>query len=403
MTRTTQALVLVEPNAAQPAGHHHGLLTALARAHPAAVVIAPRGITAETRDALTATGTRLLQRPSGGAVVLHVAAAITWNVAGAALIAFRSQRWPRMVRRMPHQITALARCLTESAAVRTARAQVPAAPVVVLSAGDALHTAVGVLGGRHARFVHEINTTEDLPLRLIGRLTGRGRNHVLLLAPTDQVHADLARRFPRLHCETRPFAVADPHDRLTDHERDTARRVFGVPATEPAVCLVGGWWPSKDLTTIDAALRLLRRPLHLLVIGAPLDHQLLRRWQNLPRVHLHANATGATQAQIRTVYAAADASLLSRRPGVGKESGLVADAVRLGVPLIASDHDPVLSRRLTGRDWVRLFPVGDPHAVAEVLDDLATSPLPRPGPDAAQQIGVPSPETQAAFLTRLPY
>ncbi|GGR34865.1 hypothetical protein GCM10010282_29220 [Streptomyces roseolus] len=37
---------------------------------------------------------------------------------------------------------------------------------------------------------------------------------------------------------------------------------------------------------------------------------------------------------LRLLYGAAGAALVARRPGVGKESGIVMDAARLGVPLL---------------------------------------------------------------------
>jgi hypothetical protein len=230
----TGPLVLIEPNAHQPSGHHHGLLIALARAHDGVVVIAPKGITAETRSALADAGTPVIERPSGpGAALLHAAAEATWVASRLALAVFDSRRWPVALRRMPHQITALARCLTESAAVRTARREVGAAPVVVLSAGDTLHASVGLLGGRHARFVHEINTTEDAPLRLTGRLTVRGKSRVTVLAPTDQVRAEISRLFPGLRCETRAFAVA------------AARATWG-PKTGPCAWSAAGGPPKTS-------------------------------------------------------------------------------------------------------------------------------------------------------------
>lgn len=101
------------------------------------------------------------------------------------------------------------------------------------------------------------------------------------------------------------------------------------------------------------------------------------------------------------MYAASDAALVARRPGVAKESGLVVDAVRLGVPLIVSDHDPALTKALAGHDWARLFPTGDGTALADVLRDLAWSPLPPPAESAAAGLGVPTAAEQTAFLTEL--
>jgi glycosyltransferase involved in cell wall biosynthesis len=222
-----------------------------------------------------------------------------------------------------------------------------------------------------------------------------------VLTPTDAVRDELTACFPRLPVAVRPFAVADPGNRLTDAERRQAREDFGIPAAEAAVCLVGGWWPYKDTGVVGAALARLDVPVHLLVAGAPLDHAVLHRWGALPHVRLHTVPGPASEAQIRAVYAASDATLVARRPRVGKESGLVIDAVRLGVPLIVSDHDPHLAKALAGQDWARLFQPGDGAALANLLRDLAWSPLPRPAPTTASALDVPTAAEQIAFLTEL--
>ncbi|MFG2972401.1 hypothetical protein ACGFYY_05265 [Streptomyces sp. NPDC048331] len=395
-------LVLVERNAHLPSGHHHGALIALARAHQPTVVIAPYGITTETRTALIDAQALVVDHPHGtSARILTAAARTSEAVARIALALLPPQRWPRALRRSPHQITALARCLAEAAALRTARRVAGECPVAVLSAGEALHAVAGLLGGRHARWVHEINTTEDLPLRLLGALARRGEGRITLLAPTDTVRDELADRFPRLRCVTRPFAVTDRGERIRESERIAARQSAGLKAADRAVCLVGGWWPSKDIATIDAALHHVTRPLTVLVIGTPLDEPMLRRWRDLPHIRLRATHAAATQAQIRAVYAAADATVLARHQGVGKESGLLADAVRLGIPLIVSDHDAALSVRLRGLNWVCMFPAGDAPVLADHLDRLTSNPPGRPSPRAAHQIGIPTATEQASFLLRL--
>lgn len=399
---TTKALVLVEPGARRPGGHRHRTLTALAQAHGSALVVAPYGVTAETASTLATARTRVAARPYG-AVAAGLLATGTTAAALAATgrRAFASRRWPIAVRRVPHQVTLLARCLTEAACVRTAyRLAGGSATVVVLSASEALHGMVGLLGGPHIRFVHELVTTEDAPLRALGTLARPGERRVRVLAPTGAVRDELTARFPHLPVQVRPFAVADPGDRLTDVERQQARDAFGIPADETAVCLVGGWWPYKDLDVTDAALARLDVTLHLLVTGTPLDQQMLHRWAALPRLRLHIVPGPATEAQVRVVYAAADAALVARRPGVAKESGLVTDAVRFGVPLITSDHDPALTTRLAGQDWVRQFPAGDAAGLATVLADLAQAPPPRPPSQAAALLAVPTAAAQTAFLTR---
>ncbi|CAM5587893.1 hypothetical protein SALBM135S_07546 [Streptomyces alboniger] len=91
---------------------------------------------------------------------------------------------------------------------------------------------------------------------------------------------------------------------------------------------------------------------------------------------------------------------LTRRPGTGKESGLVMDAARLGVPLIISEHDGALTTRLHGQPWALMFPARDPDALADALHTVIRQPPPLPGPEAPVLLGMRSAAEQADFLTR---
>ncbi|MCD9145877.1 hypothetical protein [Streptomyces albireticuli] len=392
-------LVLIEPGAHRLGGHHPRTLAALAAARPGSMVIVPYG--AADPGPLRQAGSRLVTGTRGpAAAVLLTAAQWASAVSAAGQRLFASRRWPLALRRSPHQVTLIARCLTEAACLRTARRLVrePGA-VVVLSASEALHGAAALLGGQpHLRFIHEAITTEDAPVRLLGRLARRGQRRVIALYPTEAVRDQFAGAFPGLAGEARAFAV-DDGNRLTGAERAGARTAFGIPADVAVVCLVGGWWPYKDIATIDAALARLTRPLHLVVTGTPLDEEVLARWHNLPQVRLHTVPGPVGEQVLCLVYAAADAALVTRRPGVGKESGLVMDAARLGVPLIVSDHDPALTSRIAGQPWARLFPASDPGALAAVLDSLTAEPPERPGPGAPAAVGMAMVAEQAAFLT----
>lgn len=404
------ALVLIEPYAYRLGGHYQHALLALARSRPGTVVIAPNGIARQTAAALREAKAEVVTGAKGvGARVMLRAAGLLARLSWAAQRVFRSRRWPRAVRRIPHQITLLARCLVEAAALRTARRRSPnphvtgsGCGVVILSASEALHGAAAVLGGMgHVRFVHELLTAEDAPVRLIGRLTRRGERQVTVLCPTAAVRDQLTARFPQLACGVRVFAVDDGL-RLTGGERDGGREAFSIPAAETVVCLVGGWWPHKDITVIDRALARLSEPLHVIVTGHPLDDTVLARWQNLPHVRLHVEPGPLSEPVLRLVYAAADAALVARHEGVGKESGLVMDTARYGLPLIVSDHDPHLTAQLKDQPWARIFPAGDPASLAGVLTDLVHRPfdLPGPGPGAAKVLDMWGAAEQAAFLTR---
>ncbi|MEU3599976.1 hypothetical protein ABZ714_14800 [Streptomyces sp. NPDC006798] len=398
----TGPLVLIEPYADRLGGHHQRTLVALARARPGSLVMTLNGVARDSATPLWDTRARVVVEPVG-----HTAAgllAASRLVAGAAAIGrrlVRSRRWPDRLRRLPHQITLVARCLAEASALRTARSLQPDADaVVILTASEALHGAAALLGRQsHLRFVHEAVTAEDTFVRLLGRLAHRHEQHVIALYPTQDVADQLAHAFPDLPAVVRAFSVDDSL-RLTDAEREGGRTAFGIPPTEAAVCLVGGWWPYKDIGVVDAAMNRLKEPLHLVVAGHPLDESVLARWRNLPLLSLHTVPGPSAECVLRLVYGAADAALVARHPGVGKESGLIMDAARLGVPLIVSDHDPVLTARLHDQRWALIFPAGDSDGLAQALHAVIRQPPERPGPEAPGLLGMWPAGKQADFLVR---
>ncbi|MFF3517659.1 hypothetical protein [Streptomyces sp. NPDC002573] len=143
----------------------------------------------------------------------------------------RSRRWPRRVRRLPHQVTLIARCLTEASVLRSARRLEPGADaVVILTASEALHGAAALPGRQpHLRFVHEAVTTEDAVVRLLGRLALRGEQRVIAVYPTQAVGDQFAAAFADLSAVVGAFAVDDGR-RLSDAERDGGRAAFDIHA-----------------------------------------------------------------------------------------------------------------------------------------------------------------------------
>lgn len=389
-------LALVEPHADRRNGHPSRTLLALAQAHGNAHVIVPPSTAPGLFNDLQQANAHVVTRAIGRRSRLLAVVGHAVNGAGVSTGRIvRSKRWPDRLRRVPHQVTLLGRCLEEAAAVRTAHRLRPGTAVVVLTAAPGLHRLVGRLGGRHLRFVHEITTTEDLPLRLVGRLARSGEARVTALAPTVSVQRQLRDRFPTLAVRVRPFATASPSERVTPDERAESRARHQLTETDRTVALVGGWWPEKDIPTVSRALERVQRPLHLLVTGHPLDRGVLDLWGRLPGVRLHLLPGPADDAAVRALYAAGDAVLVARHDGVRKESGLVVDAVRLGLPLICSAHDPDLTARLDGTDWARSFPVGDADHLASLLDQFE----PSTGARDTSAFGVPTPQAQVAFLT----
>ncbi|GAA2668410.1 MULTISPECIES: hypothetical protein [Actinosynnema] len=388
-------LVLVETDPAEVSGHWHRqalALDAAARTQGIRVLlITPSGIGAAAREGLAAAGLAPVTTPRGvGAVLLWWSARALRGAADAAAWAGR-----RRHRRFPHQWMLLARCLAEAAALRTARALTGhrQPPVVLLSAAEGLHALAALLGGTpHLRWVHQLHTTEDVLLRRLGALGRRTRHRVRLLAPKQELADRISGRFPTLPICVLPFAPADAEPRLDERERAYARAALGVDERETVVCLVGGWWPHKDPGLLSAALSLIPQVrLHVLVAACHLDEDLLRLLRALPRVRVHELVGHLPRERVRQVYAAADATLVLRHPGAAdRESGLVADALVLGVPLITTDHDPVQAALLSGRDWARVVPCAQPPALAQVLRELTGHRLPRPAPDQAAALGLPT-------------
>ncbi|MGH3766587.1 MAG: hypothetical protein ACRDTX_15805 [Pseudonocardiaceae bacterium] len=363
----------------------------------------PHGITADTRAVLEACGAVVVTGGAGepiGAVLL-VGGLLLSAASGVGVRLTASRRLPRPVRRFAHQLILASRCLTEAAALRAGRrAFAPARPVaVILTAAEGLHALVAALSGlSHLRCVHEVDTTEDGPLRRLGA-TARGHSAaVVALCPTPSVHAEVRARFPHLDTRVVPFALADAGAYIPDAERAVARERIGAGDAERVLCLVGGWWVHKDIATVERALDLASMPLHLIAAGSPMDPKVLQRIDALPHVVLHTQHRPLPRAQLREVYAAADATIVARTAVAGKESGLVADAANHGVALLLSTADADLVARLRGQPWARVLRPGDAGALAAALD----GPLPaRPHPEASAELGLMSPAPALACFTSI--
>ncbi len=402
MNATAGPLVLIEP-AADSVGHWFQAAIRLAQQCAAeersCTVVALGGIEPVARAAVHKAGAHVV-----GHVGDEPAERLLW--AASQHLGRASRLTGRLARhrRLPHQIGALARCLAEAAALRAATRDTRAGRpvVVVLSASGALHGLAAALSGRaHIRVVHEVPTTEDRALRVIGRFASASLHRVRVVCPTEAVRARLAHLFPTLAVTVRPFALADAEPHLTTAERATARADFGLQPDDTALAIVGGWWPHKDIATVAAALARLTRPVCVLVAGHPVDPVLLRDLAAAVDGRVHAIPGAAPRWHVRRVYAAADAAIVARRPGVGKESGLIADCAVLGVPLLVSDHDPATTSLLGNRPWTRLFRTGDPDDLTAAITDLTLRPLPPPTSDAAAHLGLPTARATVAYWTDL--
>ncbi len=381
-----ERLLLVEHHAHQVGGHWHATLLRLAAAARRqgndVSVAALHGMPDEIQGELGRLGVTVLTRPQRGDAVgwlFQVCA-----LACAATCAATSAIWRR--RAFPYQFSLVARCLTEGASLRSGGR---ADTAVVLTASEGLHALPALLSGRsHVRIVHDVYSRPGRVLRRAERCAVRRAPRVVTLCPTRGVATDLLGVFPWLTPIVRPFAVTDPLDRVGDAERRAAKARHGVAGTVPVACLAGGWWPHKDMGTVERALRAVRRPIIVLVAGVPLDQDLLCRMRSAPKASVIVTDRALSEAEMRDLYAACDLTIVSRYPGFRGESGVIADAIQYGVSLVCSDHNPALSVALDAADWATVFPAQDAAALAAILDRLADQPLARPSAEEAGRLGV---------------
>ncbi|MFD0499386.1 hypothetical protein [Streptomyces rhizosphaericus] len=222
MSTAPGPFVLIEPYAYRLDGHHLRTLVALARARPGALVIAPNGIARGAASGLREARARLVTGAAGpGGCLLLRAAGVLARLSWAGQRIVRHPRWPL------YQLTVLARCLVEAAALRTARRLAPdAQTVVILSANEALHGAAAMLGGMpHLRFVHQAGAEDGRLVRVLERLARHAKPRVVALCPTEAVREQTASRFPGIAVQVR-VAMVDDGRRLTEGEREGGRLAF---------------------------------------------------------------------------------------------------------------------------------------------------------------------------------
>lgn len=368
-------------------GHHHAALVALAQAASRRGIpvtfVGVRGMSATARREVEA---------AGGEVRLHPRGPYSWLLvlAGALLEELSKLRRRTPSWGVPYQWETAGRCLLEAASLRLAPA---GAGCVILTAGERLHGTVAVLSRvPHVRVVHDTRTREGRVLARVERLCASGRRRVLACCTTEAVCEELDELYPGLATVVQTFALADPDAAVGADERREARAALGFGDADVVAALVGGWWRTKDMGTVERALALTAHPVHAVVAGWPIDGSALDRIRATARGQVVALDRELEPAEIRRVYAACDLSVVSRFRGVGKESGLVMDAARYGVPLVVSDHDPALTALLDGLPWVRVYRAEDAAALAEALDEVAASPLERPGPEDSARLGMLTPD-----------
>lgn len=101
----------------------------------------------------------------------------------------------------------------------------------MLTAAEGLHALAAALSQvGHLRFVHEVDTTEDGLLRLIGAAVRRRSPAVVALCPTPAVQAEVSARFPHLDTRLVPFALADADAYIPDVERAASGTIPDQPS-----------------------------------------------------------------------------------------------------------------------------------------------------------------------------
>ncbi|MFG1921073.1 hypothetical protein [Cryptosporangium sp. NPDC048952] len=399
-------LVLIEPHAHRAGGHWRHALPALAGSGVPVVAVVLNGISPGNRTALFAAGATVTTHPparcTSGWALLAAGRAVDRCARILLAATRRNPRWPVRLRRFPHQITMVSRCLVEAASLRTGRMLAPAAPQIVLTASETLHSLAAAWGNAaHVRIVHELYTTEDFLLRALGATVRRHRDRVALLCPTPGVRDAFITAFPGMTSMVMPFALTAPTDYMSDNERRAARAA--LPGETPVAVLIGGWWPHKDPATVIDAFRKTDRPWQVIVAGTPVDPTLLAHWDHMTHLTVTVHARDVESDELRRLYAAADVTIVSRVRGATatKESGLLMDAVRYGVPVLISDHDPALTSRLRAEPWVRIFGTGDSGDLAGALRSVADAPLPRPQPGDAARLGLSTPAHAAVRFAEI--
>lgn len=369
-------VVLIEPGARYFGGHWHTTLMAVARAAVrsgrAVSVICPGELPEPVYRELSTSGVAIIQ------------AGIAWSTTKQATIG----RSAALTRLAANASRTLGLNPFELAALRIVESSHDPgeALVVILTANSGASGATCVLSPvPHVRVVHTIEASRP-PLLALRRSALRRR--AIVVCPTERVAAAFSALYPGSRVEIAPVTAAEPGDYLSDAERTAAREAMRIAADTFTVAMIGGWWPWKDNDTILAALAQIQRPVVLLCGGTPIDRDALRAVAMQAHVDVRFVGERLSDLEVRHIYAASSVTVVSRRRGVGTESGLVMDAVRFGVPLICSDHDPDLLRSLTGRKWVRTFTTGDAAGLAAVLEAAAIQAPGRPDRAAARGMGL---------------
>lgn len=396
-----RSLVLVEPSAHHQGGHWGENLARLADhglPDVRTIAVVPGGLHADVAELVHGRVDEVIEVTTSGGVVgralLRVATVLEW---------LRSQLRGRFPGRWwADQPAVVSRFLVEVACLRAARraAPGPGSAVVVLTANEGLHAAAGLASRTsHQRFVHELSMRQAGWFASIDRWCARRAPKVIVHCPTAGVRRAVLAETPHVDVRVQTFAVSGTLAPPDPALRSRVLTELGLPAGQPVVALLGGWWHYKDHEVVAEAVESLEGGISMVVAGHPVDEEVMARLRRRLGPSIAELGASVSSARYSEICTAADAILISRRPGVDKESGLLMDAVRHGTAVVMSDNDPALVATIGAEPWVHLFRTGDAASLRTRLEALEVEPARRPGADAARRLGMLSPaDAVAAFF-----
>lgn len=200
--------------------------------------------------------------------------------------------------------------------------------------------------------------------RLEGALPGRAAASIAISEP-------MLRRFTAHRGAERMRVIAPVGpEPVATRSRTDVRREFGLGGDEPLIVLVGRLHPQKAIDTLVRATPALPTDARVVVIGEGPQRRELE--ELVADLDLGSRVTLAGARPDASSYlAAADVVVLcSRWEGFGL---VVAEALRLARPVVATDVGPVGSMVLDGTTG-RLVAPGEPRALGRAITDLLDDP-----------------------------
>jgi glycosyltransferase involved in cell wall biosynthesis len=385
-SRPPEFFVFVEPDAHLIRGHAGDQLIALAGAARAlghrCLIIGSNGVEPELRRQLELIGVEVKGLPrqlSSRHGCLALVAGGLFMLAELVEFASSERSWWR-------GLQDASRSVREAAAL-TFGASSGGSSFVVLSANERLVATSAFLAGGipHLRVVHDVTHGSSGPISWLDRLTRSARRCCLTLCTSEGAAVAIQSSQPGLRAVVESFGTVEVSLPPTGQQRAEARSRLDLDDI-PYGCMVGGWWPPKDIETVVRALQVMTTPIGIVVGGAPLDERLLGQLDAVLGDRLVVIPDQLDPQQKAAIYHAVDFSLVSREPGAAKESGLIADALRFRVPLVVSDHDKRLAAKIVFEPWAAVFQAGASPSLALALA-RASEGLAIPPADAQEGLG----------------